>query len=68
MTSSSKLAIDIKLVCLKNLGVINVLPPPGGPIAPTKCKSYNYLQVLSFSLLSYQPPSSKNYLNISIGG
>jgi len=36
ITSSSKLAKETKLTCLKNLGVINVFPPPGGPIAPTK--------------------------------
>jgi len=36
ITSSSKFAMEIRFKCLKNLAVMNVLPPPGGPIAPTK--------------------------------
>lgn len=54
--SSSNSAIDTKLTCLKNLGVINVLPPPGCPIAPTNIQSTNFLKGLSFSEKLYHPP------------
>ena len=63
-----KLAKEISPKCLKILAVINVLPPPGGPIALTRVQSVMNLKHFSLSLLSYQPPWSKYYLSISIGG
>jgi len=46
---SSKVANETKLRCLVILGVINVLPPPGTPIAETKTKSISFIKALSVS-------------------
>ena len=42
--SSSKSVKEVKVKCLKILGAIKVLPPPGGPIAVTKVESINFLK------------------------
>lgn len=65
---SSKLAKATMLKCLWNLGVMNDLPPPGVPMEQTNIVSTMFLNGCLASLLSYQPPASRNCLRISIGG
>lgn len=66
--SSSKSVKETKLQCLNILGVMNVLPPPGSPIAETNKTFCIFLNGFSLSFKSYQPPWSKNCLKSSIGG
>lgn len=54
--SSSKDARDTRVKCLKIRGVINDLPPPGGPIAVTNIVLIILLNGFSLSLCSYHPP------------
>jgi hypothetical protein len=44
------------LKCLRNLGVMNVFPPPGGPIAAMIIVSTMFLNGCLLSFLSYHPP------------
>jgi hypothetical protein len=49
MVSSPNVAKDIRLKCLSILGVINVLPPPGTPMAPTKIRFTRFMKGFSLS-------------------
>ena len=55
VSSSNSVKVSM-LKCRIIRGVMWFLPPPGGPIAPTKSVSVMVLN--SFSLRSYQPPLS----------
>lgn len=53
IVSLSNYVYAITLKCLINLGVINVRPPPGGPIADNTINLYNFINCKSFLL--YHP-------------
>ena len=54
--SSSKEVREVNERCLRILGVMKDLPPPGGPMAVNKMVLIIFLKGFSLSLCSYQPP------------
>ena len=51
IVSSLNSLIVMTLKCLRNLGVMGLRPPPGGPMAASNCMSTNESLLVSF--LSY---------------